>query len=392
MNFHSFFCFFVFTLGAGFEMIGSIVTYLFGQHKHTKPIIQYIKTLKNIEIVKNVPSLQEFEPVWYGRGSMIQTLLNSFGKKDTDIKYTRRFIKANDGVLIALDFKDYFYPLQQNRETKPLILVLHGLGGCSKSPFIETFTDICVRKGYTTIVYIRRGHGDTSILSSELKDDQLIIPRHVNMDDMKAVVDYINEQYPNTTKFLVGFSAGSNLAVKYISEYNKPFKATISISNGYDIKNGTKKLQTSPICDGIATQFLKDILTPERIKEIKQLTDKFNIDIDINKIMKSRSLQKLEELLILPLYNIKTLEEYYNQDSCANVMSNITTPLLCIGNKNDPLVHKSMCDIPLHFAKINENIITVITDHGGHVGWIDESPNNPWYSRVVFEYLEYFKN
>jgi predicted alpha/beta-fold hydrolase len=208
------------------------------------------------------------------------------------------------------------------------------------------------------------------------------------MEDMEFVVAHLCHMYPLAPKYMIGFSCGANLGIKFIAtSKNNPFIATASISNGYDIDSGTKLIsETSPICDGLATQFLKGILFDGRLEEVKALSK--HLDIDFEAVMKTKSLRKIEELLILPLYGYNSLEQYYEQDSCHNYIRNVNSPLLCIANKNDPLIPHSMTDVPLEASKHNENIIAIITKRGGHIGWIEDDVNNPWYAKVFFEYIQ----
>ncbi len=375
-------CFSAFSIMAVCEIVKSAVLAPFFNYTET-PQITFIKNVKNLNIISKMKSAKVFKIIWFGRGAMAQTLLQSLATTKKD--YRREYISSHDGVKLALDCKSNSDDL-----ITPIALCLHGLGGDSRSPFIETFTNLSMDHGFRTIVYIRRGHG-TSLLSCHDKEEA-IFPRHVNMEDMITVVNHINKKYPDAPKFLIGFSSGANLAINYIAR-NKaanPFIATISISNGYNIDKGTTILSKNKICDGIVTQFLKAILSKKRIEEVEKIAKKSNIQIDFTKVLKCKSIRDLEELLIIPYYKYKSLQEYYEMDSCHNYINNVDSPLLCISNKNDPLVDKSMCCIPINAASKNENIISINTEHGGHVGWIDNSVNNPWYSRVVFEYMDCF--
>lgn len=379
-------CFFAFSIMAVSEIIVSATMYPFLNYTE-QPLIEFVKSSKNIDIVNKMPCANCFKVAWFGRGPMAQTLLQSLAT--SRIKYKREFISSYDGVNLALDYKD---DLSSSDTTTPIVLCLHGLGGDSGSRFIETFTNLSMEHGYRTIVYNRRGHG-TSLLS-ENREEEIIFPRHVNMEDMLVVVDHLNKKYPDAIKFLIGFSAGANLAINYIAknQVDNPFTATISISNGYDIYKGTELLAKKTVCDGIVSQFLKDILSKQRIEEVGKIAKKLNISIDLNKVLNCKSVRELEEMLVVPSYKLKSLQEYYEMDSCHNCIMSVSSPLLCISNKNDPLVDKSMCEIPSNAANTNENIISIITEHGGHVGWIDNSLNNPWYSRVVFEYMDVIRH
>jgi len=367
-------------------MIYSILTYIFFIKTSEYPEIYFIDNFNNKRVINSCPSLKSFNIAFWCRGGRAQTVIQSLKQKPKN-GYERELLMLSDGVEVALDWK--FTP--NINENTSIILCLHGLGGDSNSRYIQTFSETCVEKGYNVVVYNRRGHGGVSLIPRKKTNIKpKLFPRHCNLDDMNEVVNYIMKKYPNSDKYMIGFSCGANLLVKYLSQnINIPFKASASISNGYQIYRGTMLLkQNDRIGDGIVTQFLKDILKEGRIDDVKILASEYNIELDINGIMNSKSLHTLEELLVLKAYGYTTLEEYYNTDSCHMTIKNVNSPLLCIANKDDPLVHKDMIETPILAAKHNPNIITVITERGGHVGWIEGFNKEPWYSKVFFEYIE----
>ena len=65
-------------------------------------------------------------------------------------------------------------------------------------------------------------------------------------------------------------------------------------------------------------------------------------------------------------------------------------PLLCLANMSDPLLDNTLLSVPIVASRRNENIITVVTNKGGHIGWIESISREPWYSKVVFEYIGFF--
>lgn len=385
VNGHGLYCFAVFTSMALLEIAYSVASNMFIQRKEV-PSIQCINNKKNTSIIKRIPSAKEFNIAWFARGPRAQTLLQACARANKSIVYEREIVKLGDGVDISFDWKQSDDTMC---DTTPIIFCLHGLGGNSNSRYLQTFTNMAYNKGYRSVVYNRRGHGGGSLLSTmENKKEDVLFPKHSNIEDMESAVAHLCHKYPLAPKYLIGFSCGANLGIKYIATSEKnPFIATASISNGYNIHEGSKILsETSPVCDGIATQFLKDILVDGRLAEVQALSK--HLDIDFGAVMNSKSLRKLEELLIVPLYGYKSLQAYYEHDSCHNYIQHVNTPLLCIANMTDPLIPCSMVDVPVSAAKTNKHVISIVTNQGGHIGWVENDVLNPWYAKVFFEYIQ----
>ena len=63
-------------------------------------------------------------------------------------------------------------------------------------------------------------------------------------------------------------------------------------------------------------------------------------------------------------------------------------PLLCICARRDPLVVEDLVEVPRSAGKANPHILTVITKHGGHMGWITRMSEEPWYLTLYFQYIQ----
>lgn len=353
------------------------------------PKTTYIDTKQNKYIVSKCPSLACFKPLWWASGPHAQTFMQcTFHVPLKASVYNREIITLPyDGVQLALDWKEDNTMLS----TCPIIVCLHGLGGDSKSRYLQVFTQECQKRGYRSVIYNRRGHGGMSLLSCSLektKEQPKVFPSHINMDDMEYIVDYIKNKYPHAPKFLVGFSCGANLAINYISKFqNHIFAASVSVSNGYDIWNGTNILKKNKMAMFVATQFLLDLLKTNK-NDINKLAVSTGCHINVKLASRCRTLQDFESIVVVPSYGFSDLQQYYTECSSHNKLKHVKSPLLCISNIEDPLVPSEVTQYPQNAAKYNENIINVQTQRGGHLGWIEDCRKSPWYMNLIFEYFD----
>ena len=49
---------------------------------------------------------------------------------------------------------------------------------------------------------------------------------------------------------------------------------------------------------------------------------------------------------------------------------------------------EDLVEVPRSAAKANPHILTVITKHGGHMGWITRMSEEPWYLTLYFQYIQ----
>ena len=353
------------------------------------PNLTYIKTANNQRIVDLCPTLKKFKPVFWAQSGEAQTYLQ-YMLPNKKTRYAREWVAFSDGVETSLDWK-----YAKNILSAPIILCLHGLGGDSSSNYMEIFTNYCQAAGYTTVVYNRRGHADSSLLPKvgNVADASCVFPRHVNMSDMVEVVTHICAKWPLSKKYLVGFSCGGNLAINYQAHVGdaSPFAAAAAICNGYNILTGTLELsRENKRFNKIATDFLKDLLYSKNNKQVRlaeamQIAKEKNIEIDWKAAKEAKSLPEFESCFA-PSYGV-TLEQLYLDDSSHDKLLHVKKPMLCIQNNTDPFIPVSMNRYPAIGALQNPNIFYVETKAGGHLGWIDSFFGTPWYIRVILEYF-----
>jgi len=218
-----------------------------------------------------------------------------------------------------------------------------------------------------------------------------VFPRHCDLDDMSEVVDYVCSRYPKAAKLLIGFSAGGNLAANFqaLRGASTPFKAAVSMCNGYDINPGTKIIaETSWVCDGIALSFIKDLMFEGRLPECKQLAKQAGYSIDWKKVMKTRSLRDFDELLVAPCYGFSSLQEYYDHDSCMHRLQDVRAPLLCLANWDDPLIDESIPRQVMDKARqLNPHMLVAVTQRGGHLGWYVGGGRPAWGHQTAVQFF-----
>jgi hypothetical protein len=346
------------------------------------PKVTFVPTAENQHIVDSCKSLKVFKPLWWAKGPHIQTLLQAshpvaVTSPGSDL---HTVVILKDGVQIELEWKGIHLGIHA-----PLVVCLHGLGGDANSRYMQVFTQECVRLGYRTVVYCRRGHGFSTIAPLVPgSDDAPIFPKHVNLEDMDQVVEHIQTRLPYAPKYLVGFSCGGNLAINYIAKRanTHPFLATVSIGNGFDLWTGTNLLMSNPTEMRVATEYILEVVR-RRKTEITELSNDPTL---VPRVLRCSTIQEVENLLVVP-GQYSSLYEYYEDCSSHNKLDQVQSPLLCIGNAGDPLIRPELCSIPQAAAQKNSNIINVETRLGGHLGWIEKRNKIPWYMKLIFEYL-----
>lgn len=85
--------------------------------------------------------------------------------------------------------------------------------------------------------------------------------------------------------------------------------------------------------------------------------------------MATEGMIKFDEYLTRRLLGFPSVVEYYHSLSSKDRLDKINIPLFCMNSKDDPIL--SFHGIPIYDCLLNKNIILMITNSGGHVGWFE---------------------
>lgn len=117
---------------------------------------------------------------------------------------------------------------------------------------------------------------------------------------------------------------------------------------------------------------------------IKNAPKHFDFDWDL--AMATIGINQIDEAITRRLLGYNTLTEYYDHFSCHHRLKDIKVPLLCLNAKDDPILNH--ISIPYQECMSNDNIILLITNTGGHVGWFHgQIRPKRWYPKPSIEFL-----
>ena len=378
------------------EVLGALVKLPVASSYNEVPklVVSPKASVKVKSILQGVPSLAHFSACPWAPGSCSQMLVSKFvcdaGKKFRP--WWREIFTLSDGVNIALDWK-FTAGMHSNA---PIVMLSHGLGGDSSSHYIKAFSEICVERGWRAVCYNRRGHAGMSILpetqdASRAKTSRRakLFPRHADVDDMHEVAMWVRSKFPEAPMFIVGYSAGSNVVVKYLATYKdeQPFIGAVSVSNAHDLDKASYYMKKHrPLSNALIAEFLREKVTDQE-DNIRKACERANVAVDMDVLKGTMCFRELEEGL-LPMYGYKDLKEYYSEMSCVECMRDVSVPLLCLGNLDDLVVcPDELVTHPEKVALENANVISVVTQRGGHIGWVQGWRPRSWLHGICAEFI-----
>ena len=292
----------------------------------------------------------DYKPPFLLFNGHLQTIYPSLFRS-VKVKYERERIKTPDDDFLDLDWSRVL-------NSKKLVILSHGLEGDSNRQYIIGMVNNLNKNGYNALAWNYRG------CSGEMNKNYRFY-HSGSSDDLKFVIDYILSNYNYDEVYLIGFSLGGNITLKYIGEtrnnLDKRIKKGMAISVPCDLSGSAKKMAL--LSNKIYMQRFINQLKKKLIDKKKQFPDKISID----NYYLIKSFHQFDDQYTAPIHGFKDAEEYYLLNSSIYFLDTISIPTLILNAKNDPFL-SSGC-FPYEQAKKSKFLFLETPEQGGHCGF-----------------------
>lgn len=311
----------------------------------------------------------EYKAPWPLTNGHANTLYTSLFRKVHQLPYLRERLELKDGDFIDLDWISNGH--------KKLIVLSHGLEGDSRGTYIQGMMKYFIDRGYDGVAWNCRG------CSGELNRKAFYYNSGVS-HDLDEVLNHILENKEYEEVFLIGFSMGGNITLKYLGEkgtsVNDKIKKAVAFSTPVDLRGCSFKLDEG-FCKVYTQNFLKTLKQKVRLKEELIRKEGF----EPNDIYKCKNLNDFDNIFTGPLHGYKDAEDYYTRASAKQFISSIEVPTLLVNASDDPFLTETC--YPHEIQK--DNFLFERPKFGGHVGFGHFKAYEPIWSEVrAFNFIE----
>jgi predicted alpha/beta-fold hydrolase len=307
-----------------------------------------------------------YVPAWWLPGPHAQTVAGRYLREATGVRYRRERLDTPDGDFIDIDFATvHGSRAPAPGDDAPVALVLHGLEGDSSAPYVlETSRALWDRGIRAVAINFRACSGEPNRL-----------PRFYHAGDsgdVAFVLDQLAERFPGVPLAAVGYSLGANMLLKYLGERGDQARVRVAagISIPFDLGAGADKLQSTAIGRTYTGVFIRPMKAKFRQKQ-HLVADA----CDAGRVLAARSFREFDDAATARLHGFSGVDDYYGRSSCAQFLPHIRVPTLIVHSVDDPFVPADA--IPRGALRDNPHLTPVITEHGGHVGFVAGPPWRP---------------
>lgn len=295
----------------------------------------------------------------------LQTIIPSLFREVKGVSYKRERIITPDHDFLDLDWSEV--------GSDALAILSHGLEGDSSRSYMLGMVKTFNKEGIDVLAWNYR--------SCSGEPNKLLRSYHLGAsDDLSFVVQHALSTNKYKTIYLLGFSAGGNITLKYLGEATdqvpQEVRAAAVFSVPVDLKSSAEKIST------IYTQrFLRTLG-----RKLEQKRNMFPDDVDMSNYSLFWSFPEFDNRYTAPLHGFNNAEDYYKKSSSRQFISSIRIPTLLMNAKNDPFLGPTC--YPVSEAEQHSNFYLEIPAQGGHVGFTVDFKKDLYYSeRRAVEFL-----
>lgn len=296
-----------------------------------------------------IPS--NYKPPFPFRNGHFSTIYAGMFRKVNGLTQKRERLELSDGDFLDLDWSESKSP------TNKVVILIHGLEGNAQRHYIigsakkinQNTIDACA-------INLRGCSGEQNRLYRTYHSGAT--------KDLEEVIQHILATKSYTNIYLMGYSLGGNLVLKYLGERDKipiEVKAAVGVSVPCSLKSACDELLKSK--NTLYSQrFKKHLLA--KLNEKRLLFPKTISEADIKSI---NTLKDFDDVYTSQAHGFKDALDYYEKCNCLQFLPNISIPSLILNAKNDSFLGEAC--YPFSQALENPNLYLEVPDFGGHVGF-----------------------
>jgi uncharacterized protein len=302
-------------------------------------------------------------PFWLPEGHS-QTIFPSIFRKVEGVHYVRERIMTDDGDFLDIDLskglgnRDWGLGNSQqslnHQITQSLIILSHGLEGNSTRQYILGMVKNFNANGFDCLAWNFRS------CSEDMNQTKRFYHSGATEDLDLVVKHAISKGYQKI--YLVGFSLGGNLTLKFLGEKGQNLYPEVQKAVVFSVP-----LHLSSSGKTISWIYDQRFIRSLNKKVQAKATRYPEFEINTSSIAKIKNLKDFDDAYTSQLHGFKDAEDYYEQNSSLYFLDDIAIKTLIINAKNDPFLSQEC--YPYERVRSLENVYLQTPEGGGHCGF-----------------------
>lgn len=307
--------------------------------------------------------MNEFRPAWWLGNGHLQTLYPAMLRPPQPLPRVRERLRLRDGDWLYLDWR---LPRAWRDGDAPLVLVIHGLAGCSGSQYVLGLQRALDAQGWASVAMNCRG------ATGEPNDHARAYHAGAH-DDVADVLRQLVQRYPDRTLAVVGFSLGGVMTLNALVHEELPaqVKAAAAVSVPLDLAACSARLD-----QGLSRIYRRHLLAEmHRFWQRKAGHLAQRGETEVARFLRQRlargphpTFRAFDDAIMSVMHGFDGAQDYYRRCSPLAVLPQIRRPTLILQAADDPFLaapcYPAITSLPAA-------VELEVTAGGGHVGFVE---------------------
>jgi uncharacterized protein len=327
------------------------------------------------------PDLAVFPPFvarapWWGGD--LQTVRNFLVRRYGDLsayRSERLHLPLIDGtgdrLLAALNL-----PEGDAAPTRPLVVLIHGLGGCETSFYLLNTAVHLLALGFPVLRLNLRGAGPSRSYCR--------LHYHAGRsEDFVEALAGLPHALTGRGIVAVGFSLGANMLLKYLGERgtDSAVRAAAAVSTPLDLAATSREMarrRNALYQRYLLREMRREALAPGAWVNARERAA----------IRAARSIWDFDEHFSAPRNGFAGAEDFYAANASLRFLDGISMPTLVIHALDDPWIPAAAYRD--YDWQRNPNLVPLLAEQGGHVGFHGHDGRVAWHDRCIAQFFAQF--
>ena len=257
---------------------------------------------------------------------------------------------------------------------RPLAILLHGLTGDERSPYLLKSARHLLDRGYPVLRLNVRGAGPSRTYCKE--------HYHVGRTaDFRRVLSLLPEELTRHGMIAVGYSLGGAMLLKYLGEEGSfsSLRAAATICAPIDLMGTCRHMMTPR--NWLYHRYMLRGIKAEAMGQGVRMSD-----AERAVVRAARTVWEFDDRFISPRYGFKGAGDYYQLCAPVEFMPEVRVPTMVLASGDDPWIPVE------HYRGFkwsgNPWLLPVITPTGGHVGFHGDTSGQAWTDIALEKFLD----
>ncbi len=294
------------------------------------------------------------------------------------LPYHRERWETPDGDFIDLDWTDA-PAARQPRDSRPLLILFHGLEGSSSSYYAITLMGAAAAIGWSGVVVNFRGcSGESNRLARAYHSG--------DSEEIDWILRRLRALSPLRPLYAVGVSLGGNALLKWLGEREAStrdyLQAAAAVSAPLDLTACGHHLAR-----GFNRVYTRHFLHTLKRNAAAKLCRHPGI-FDERRMIAASNLYEFDDVVTAPLHGFNGAEDYWRRASSKPWLAGIRLPTLVLNARNDPFLPAQALPAA---SQVAASVQLEFPRQGGHVGFVTGSlPGQlDWLPQRIFNYFQH---